>query len=146
MKSGRSIFKMSRSQWIGVAVLASSLGLAAAVTVPNTFTAGTPISASAMNANFAALANAVPAISTQSASILGAQINEDTLLHDDDGRTFCFLQQVGFDSGGAVGAGPGLAGCQIRSDLQPGKFVLRASRSPTTTNAVVSCAASCLTW
>jgi hypothetical protein len=59
MKSGKSIFKLSRSQWTSIAVLASSLGVAAAVTLPfPTFTAGTPISASQVNANFAALANA----------------------------------------------------------------------------------------
>jgi len=57
MKSGKSIFKLSRSQWIGVAVLASSMGLAAAVTVPNIFSAGSTISASQVNANFAALGN-----------------------------------------------------------------------------------------
>jgi hypothetical protein len=57
MKSGKNIFKLSRSQWIGVAVLASSMGLAAAVTVPNIFVPNTPISASQMNANFAALGN-----------------------------------------------------------------------------------------
>jgi len=59
MKSGKSIFKLSRSQWISVAVLASSLGIAAAVTVPNTFTAGTAVSSSQVNANFTALGNAV---------------------------------------------------------------------------------------
>ena len=61
MKSGKSIFKLSRSQWISVAVLASSLGLALAVTVPNTFTAGTPASATQVNDNFTALVTAVTA-------------------------------------------------------------------------------------
>ena len=54
VKSGKSIFKLSRSQWISVAVLASSLGLAAAVTIPNTFVPGATISAAQVNANFAA--------------------------------------------------------------------------------------------
>jgi hypothetical protein len=61
MKSGKSIFKLSRSQWISVAVLASSLGLAVAVTVPNSFIAGTPASATQVNDNFTALVTAVTA-------------------------------------------------------------------------------------
>ena len=64
MKSGKSIFKLSRSQWISVAVLASSLGLAVAVTVPNSFTAGTPASATQVNDNFTALVTAVTAAET----------------------------------------------------------------------------------
>ncbi len=63
MKSVKNIFKLSRTQWISVAVLASSVGLAAAVTVTS-FTSGTLISASAMNANFTALVNALPAVKT----------------------------------------------------------------------------------
>ena len=59
MKSGKKLLKLSRSQWISVAVLASSLGLAVAVTIPNTFTTGTAISSAQMNANFSALATAV---------------------------------------------------------------------------------------
>lgn len=62
MKSETSIIKLSRSQWISVAVLASSLGLAAAVTIPNVFTAGTTISASQVNANFNALNGALPLV------------------------------------------------------------------------------------
>ena len=66
MKSGKQLLKLSRTQWISVAVLASSLGLAgAAVTIPfQTFTGGTAISASQVNANFAALANSMPAAKT----------------------------------------------------------------------------------
>ncbi len=59
MKFGKNLFKLSRSQWIGVAVLASSLGLAGAVTL-TTFTAGTQISATDVNNNFSALNNALP--------------------------------------------------------------------------------------
>ena len=62
MESRKNIFKLTRSQWISVAVLASSLGLAIAVTIPNTFTAGTTISASAVNANFNALNSALPLV------------------------------------------------------------------------------------
>ncbi len=56
LKSGRKLLKLSRGQWISVAVLASSLGLAAAVTIPNTFVTGAVISSSQMNDNFTALA------------------------------------------------------------------------------------------
>jgi hypothetical protein len=64
MKSAKELLKLSRSQWISVAVLASSLGLAVAVTIPNTFTTGTAISSAQMNANFAALGTAVTAVET----------------------------------------------------------------------------------
>ena len=63
MKSGKKLFKLSRSQWISVAVMASSLGLAAAVTLPfPSFTAGTPAKASEVQGNFTTLANAVTAL------------------------------------------------------------------------------------
>jgi hypothetical protein len=69
MKSEKSFFRLSRSQWISVAVLGSSLGLAvAAVTIPNSFTAGTTISATQVNDNFLTLGNAMPAISQTAAS------------------------------------------------------------------------------
>ena len=64
MKSLKKLLKLSRGQWISVAVLASSLGLAVAVTVPNSFTTGTAISASQMNANFVALVTAVTTAET----------------------------------------------------------------------------------
>ena len=64
MESRKNILKLSRSQWISVAVLASSLGLAIAVTIPNSFTAGTTISATQMNANFTALGTAVTTAET----------------------------------------------------------------------------------
>jgi len=71
MKSGKNIFKLSRSQWISVAVLASSLGLAAAVTLPfPTFTAGTPASATQVTQNFTTLATAV---TTAEAALTAAQ-------------------------------------------------------------------------
>jgi len=56
----RNFLKLSRSQWIGVAIMTPSLGLALAVTMPASFTAGTPISASQVNANFSALNGALP--------------------------------------------------------------------------------------
>jgi hypothetical protein len=69
MESRKNIFKLNRSQWISVAVLASSLGVAAAVSL-TTFTPGTTISATAVNANLTALNNALPQVwaSTDSAS------------------------------------------------------------------------------
>src|SRR4051794_13279935 len=54
-------WRLSRSQWISVAVLASAVGVAGAVSL-TTFTAGTQISASAVNANFTALNNALPQV------------------------------------------------------------------------------------
>ena len=76
MEKRKSIFKLSRGQWISVAVLASSLGVAGAVTIPNTFTAGTTISAAQVNANFNALATTQPAaktFQTTSASFPGTE-------------------------------------------------------------------------
>lgn len=58
----RNLFNLSRSQWMGVAILASSLGVAGAVTIPNTFTAGTAISSGAMNNNFSTLAGALTTV------------------------------------------------------------------------------------
>jgi hypothetical protein len=58
-KKRKGTFELSRSQWISVAILASSIGIAAAVTIPNTFTAGTTISAAQVNDNFAALATEI---------------------------------------------------------------------------------------
>lgn len=54
-------FRISRSQWIGVAVIASSVGLAyaSALSVPHTFTAGDTVRAADMNANFQAVTAAV---------------------------------------------------------------------------------------
>jgi hypothetical protein len=66
MKSLKKLLKLSRGQWISVAVLASSLGLAVAVTIPSTpFVAGTPASASEVNANFTTLATAVTTLETK---------------------------------------------------------------------------------
>lgn len=61
-----SKLKFSRSQWIGVAILASSMamGVAATVTLPNTFTAGTSAVAAEVNANFTALRDAFNALHT----------------------------------------------------------------------------------
>lgn len=70
MESRKRIFMLSRSQWISVAVLASSLGVAAAVGL-TTFTAGTTISASAVNSNFTALNNALPQVWASSDSTGG---------------------------------------------------------------------------
>jgi hypothetical protein len=70
MEPGKNFFKLSRSQWISVAVLASSLGVAAAVSL-TTFTAGTTISASAVNANFTALNNALPQVWASTDSTAG---------------------------------------------------------------------------
>jgi len=70
MEPRKSIFQLSRSQWIGIAVLASSLGVAAAVSL-TTFTAGTTISASAVNSNFTALNNALPQVWASSDSTSG---------------------------------------------------------------------------
>lgn len=63
------MFKLSRSQWVSVAILISSLGLAAAVTIPNVFTSGTSISSSQVNANFSALGTAVTAAESTLANI-----------------------------------------------------------------------------
>lgn len=56
-----SFLKFNRSQFVGLLVVGSSIGLAYAssVTLPNTFTAGTTASATAVNANFTAVKTAV---------------------------------------------------------------------------------------
>jgi hypothetical protein len=58
----RKIFSMlSRSQLIGIGVMASAVTVAGAVSLTS-FTPGTTISASAVNANFQALNNALPLV------------------------------------------------------------------------------------
>lgn len=58
-------FKPTRTQFIAAAIIASSVGMSyAAVTIPNSFTAGTPAVADQVNANFTALGNAMPAAKT----------------------------------------------------------------------------------
>jgi hypothetical protein len=58
----KSVFSMlSRSQLIGIAVMASAVTVAGAVSLTS-FTPGTTISASAVNANFQALNNALPLV------------------------------------------------------------------------------------
>lgn len=59
----------SRSQWTAIGVLASSATLSVAVTVPNTFTAGTPARAEEINANFNALKDAVNALQSGASSV-----------------------------------------------------------------------------
>lgn len=57
--------KPTRAQLIAAAIIATSMGLSyAAVTIPNSFTDGTPAVAAQVNANFSALANAMPAVKT----------------------------------------------------------------------------------
>lgn len=57
-----SRLKLSSGQWLSVAILASSVTLGYAVTIPHSFTAGTPVRASEVNANFDALKTAVDAL------------------------------------------------------------------------------------
>jgi len=69
-----SKLKFSRSQWVAAAILATSmtLGLAATVTIPNTFTSGTTAVAADVNANFTALSNAYNALHTNGGVVLAA--------------------------------------------------------------------------
>jgi hypothetical protein len=54
-------FKLNRNQLVGLLIIGSSVAVAYAgtVTLPNTFTAGTPAVADQVNANFTAVKNAV---------------------------------------------------------------------------------------
>jgi len=74
MKSLKKHLRLSRAQWISVAVLASSLGLAAAVTIPFNFNTGDTLLASSMNANFAAVAN-------QGSIVATATTNSGTIIN-----------------------------------------------------------------
>jgi hypothetical protein len=65
MKSLKKLLKLSRTQWISVAVLASSLGLAVAMTAIPHFTTGTPISSTQMNTNFDNVVAAVTTLETK---------------------------------------------------------------------------------
>ena len=53
---------VARLKWYGVGFLLMFMGAATAVTVPNIFSAGTTISSSQVNANFAALTTAVTSL------------------------------------------------------------------------------------
>ena len=53
---------VSRFKWYGIGFFLMFMGAATAVTVPNIFSAGTTISSSQVNANFAALTTAVTAL------------------------------------------------------------------------------------
>jgi uncharacterized coiled-coil protein SlyX len=66
----RGVMKLElKSLVVGVVLTALVIGIAkAATTVPNTFTAGTTISASQMNANFAALTEQISALETSRAA------------------------------------------------------------------------------
>ena len=128
MKSGKRIFKLSRSQWISVAVLGSSLGLALAVTVPNTFTAGTPASATQVNDNFTALVGAVTTAEGQIASTTTALTAAQAQITTNFGW-LPRVQNLGGNSGTLI-AGTDLgASATILSDLTvtaPGDGVILA--------------------
>lgn len=68
------IIKFTKTQWVGVALLASCFTLSYAVTLPNTFTAGTVAKAADVNANFSALATAI----TELEAKLDVQVAVDT--------------------------------------------------------------------
>lgn len=59
----------------------------AATTVPNTFTGGTAASASEVNANFTALANAIDALEARVAALENPTIDANFL----NGKTFCLM-------------------------------------------------------
>ncbi len=64
-----SKLKVTRTQLISAVVLASSIGVSLAVTIPVTFTAGTAAKAADVNSNFSALATAVTALETKLSAI-----------------------------------------------------------------------------
>lgn len=97
-------FKPTRAQFIAAAIIATSMGMSyAAVTIPNSFTDGTPAVAAQVNANFSALANAMPAVKSVNtphlaavASTTGENIASITVTAPVDG-------QIVLDASGDIG-------------------------------------------
>lgn len=68
-------FKPTRAQFIAAAIIATSMGLSyAAVTIPNSFTAGTPAVAAQVNENFTAVANQMDVLPGTLATVLGNNV------------------------------------------------------------------------
>jgi hypothetical protein len=74
-----------------------ALGLALAATLPNTFTSGTPISSSAVNANFAALKQQIDTLQSQVNSLSSANSTLDTKISSlETFNTYTLPRKKGF--------------------------------------------------
>ena len=76
---------------IGTIAVASGLSVLAAVNIPNTFTAGTPIKAEEVNANFSSLKAALEALQAGSGSVADGTITSSKLATQNNGSSGKFL-------------------------------------------------------
>ena len=94
----------------GVVIGTASLYAMAAVSIPNTFTAGTPIKASEVNANFSSLKAGLDALETAKQSRVNAKCDPGSSIREVkiDGTVTCQTDQVG-TGGNSYTAGMGLS-------------------------------------
>jgi len=106
-------FRISRTQWIALAILASSATLGYAVDIPNSFSSGGTADAAQVNANFTALKTAVDALETKTGS--GSVAVSFDAFHETNGATAATCAFVrGVDYGRFEGTG---ADCVARAGI-----------------------------